>query len=327
MMSNRPFVFQQRFPFFLNLHQVSNALSDRIFVMFRKNNMEKIIEKIYSRPARPGMVGDGFRVFNYFPNNGITQQRVSPFLMMDFNAEYDFGPSDHLRGVDVHPHKGFETVTIAYKGSVAHHDSTGNSGVINPGDVQWMTAGSGILHKEYHEQEFSKKGGPFEMIQLWVNLPAKDKKADPKYQAITASQMGKVQLANNGGTVNVIAGEFNQTKGPASTFTPVNMFDIRLNQGGNLSTELPAKYNTVLLVVSGLVLVNGATAAEHDLVLFKNEGETINITANEDSVLLLLSGEPINEPIAQYGPFVMNTHRELQEAFAEFQAGKFGVLD
>ena len=194
--------------------------------------MKKQIEKIYSRPARPGMVGDGFRVFNYFPNADLTQQRVSPFLLMDFNAEYDFGPSDHLRGVDVHPHKGFETVTIAYKGSVSHHDSTGNSGVINPGDVQWMTAGAGILHKEYHEKEFSKKGGPFEMIQLWVNLPAKSKLTSPKYQAITAAEMGKVVLDDNNGMVNVIAGSFNDHKGPATTFTPVNMFDIRLNGGG-----------------------------------------------------------------------------------------------
>ncbi len=289
--------------------------------------MEKQIEKIYNRPARPGMVGDGFRVFNYFPNGQITQQRVSPFLLMDFNAEYDFGPSDHLRGVDVHPHKGFETVTIAYKGSVAHHDSTGNSGVINPGDVQWMTAGAGILHKEYHEKEFSKKGGPFEMIQLWVNLPAKNKLANPQYQAITADQMGKVILADNSGSVNVIAGSFNGHKGPATTFTPVNMFDIRLNNGGNLATKIPVTHNTVLLVVEGEVTVNGEKAGQHDLVLFKNEGEEISISADKDSVLLLLSGEPINEPIAQYGPFVMNTQRELQEAFQEFQSGKFGVLE
>ncbi len=289
--------------------------------------MEKSIEKIYNRPLRPGMVGDGFRVFNYFPSNGLSQQRVSPFLMMDFNAEYDFGPSDHLRGVDVHPHKGFETVTIAYKGAVAHHDSTGNSGVINPGDVQWMTAGAGILHKEYHEQEFSKKGGPFEMVQLWVNLPAKNKLTPPRYQAITAADMGKVTLDDNAGVVNVIAGSFNRHKGLATTFTPVNMFDIRLNAGKGLATEMPAAHNTVMLVVNGAVTVNGEKAILHDLVLFKNTGEEISITADEDSVLLLLSGEPINEPIAQYGPFVMNTHRELQEAFEEFQSGKFGELE
>jgi redox-sensitive bicupin YhaK (pirin superfamily) len=289
--------------------------------------MKKSIEQIYSRPARPGMVGDGFRVFNYFPGGGISQQRVSPFLMMDFNAEYDFGASDHIRGVDVHPHKGFETVTIAYKGSVAHHDSTGNSGVINPGDVQWMTAGAGVLHKEYHEENFSKRGGPFEMVQLWVNLPAKDKLTPPNYQAITADQMGKVTLPDHAGLVNVIAGAFNGSKGPATTFTPVNMFDIHLNAGGELSTNVPANHNTVILVVEGSIEVNGETAGLHSLVLFKNDGEEISIRATENSVLLLLSGEPINEPIAQYGPFVMNTNRELQEAFEEFQSGKFGTLD
>jgi len=288
--------------------------------------MEKVIEKIYDRPVRPGMVGDGFRVFNYFPNNGLSQQRVSPFLLMDFNAEYDFGPSDHLRGVDVHPHKGFETVTIAYKGSVAHHDSTGNSGVINPGDVQWMTAGSGILHKEYHEQEFSKTGGLFEMVQLWVNLPAKNKLSSPKYQAITEQEMAKVELPEEGGMVNVIAGSFNGHHGPAETFTVVNVFDIRLNAGGKLTTNLPATQNTILLVVNGDISINGENAKLHDLVLFKNEGEEITISAQKESVLLLLSGDPINEPIAQYGPFVMNTRSELQEAFGEFQSGKFGVL-
>jgi redox-sensitive bicupin YhaK (pirin superfamily) len=288
--------------------------------------MKKLIEKIYSRPARPGMVGDGFRVFNYFPNAELTQKRVSPFLMLDFNAEYDFGPSDHIRGVDVHPHKGFETVTIAYKGSVAHHDSTGNSGVINPGDVQWMTAGAGILHKEYHEENFSKKGGPFEMVQLWVNLPAKDKLTAPKYQPITADQMAKITLPDNGGVVNVIAGNLNENKGPATTYTPVNVFDIRLNKGVKLNAGIPVSHNSILLVIEGKVTVNGEQVDEHDFVLFKNEGEDIEITADENSVALLLSGEPINEPIAQYGPFVMNTQHELQVAFQEFQSGKFGVL-
>jgi redox-sensitive bicupin YhaK (pirin superfamily) len=288
--------------------------------------MQKLIEKIYSRPARPGMVGDGFRVFNYFPNAELTQARVSPFLMLDFNAEYDFGPSDHIRGVDVHPHKGFETVTIAYKGSVAHHDSTGNSGVINPGDVQWMTAGAGILHKEYHEEGFSKKGGPFEMVQLWVNLPAKDKLTSPKYQPITAGEMGKVILPDDGGIVNIIAGTLDDNTGPATTFTPVNLFDIRLNKGGKLSAEIPVTHNAILLVIEGKITVNGQSADEHDFVLFKNEGEEISITADENSVALLLSGEPINEPIAQHGPFVMNTQQELKVAFHEFQSGKFGVL-
>jgi redox-sensitive bicupin YhaK (pirin superfamily) len=192
--------------------------------------------------------------------------------LLDFNAEFDFGPSNHLRGVGVHPHKGFETVTIAYKGSVAHNDSTGNSGVIYPGDVQWMTAGSGILHKEYHEQEFSKKGGPFEMVQLWVNLRKKDKSAPARYQAITKEQMGKVELPDNKGLVNVIGGDFNGTKGPAETFSPVNLFDIRLKKDGEVITNLPATYNTALLVINGSAEVNGEKANEHSFILFKNEG-------------------------------------------------------
>jgi redox-sensitive bicupin YhaK (pirin superfamily) len=289
--------------------------------------MKKTIERLVPRPARPGMVGDGFRVYNFIPGANISQRRISPFLMLDFNAEYDFPPSEKQRGVDVHPHKGFETVTIAYKGSVAHHDSTGNSGIINPGDVQWMTAGAGILHKEYHEKEFSKRGGPFEMVQLWVNLPAKDKSAAPHYQALRADEMGKVALAKNGGLVNVIAGQFNGVKGPAATYSPVNLFDIRLNKGGELDITIPTTQNTAMLVINGNVEVNGEKAAEHSFVLFKNEGEEINITANSEAVVLLLSGEPINEPIASYGPFVMNTQEEIYEAIEEFQSGKYGVLN
>ena len=307
--------------------------------------MNKKIERVIPQPAAPGMVGDGFRVYNYIPGHGgggtISQQRISPFLMLDFNAEINFGPSDHVRGVGVHPHKGFETVTIAYKGSVAHNDSAGNSGVINPGDVQWMTAGAGILHKEYHEQEYAKKGGPFEMVQLWVNLPKKDKGTTPHYQAITAAQMGKVELAGDQGHVNVIAGTFTsktagagdlagatiRVAGPTATYTPVNLFDLRLKKGGTVSTSLPGGYNTALLVVNGSADVNGEPAPEHSFVLFANEGEDITITANEDAVILVLSGEPLNEPIASYGPFVMNTQEEIVESIREVQAGKFGVLE
>jgi redox-sensitive bicupin YhaK (pirin superfamily) len=289
--------------------------------------MKKSIEKITPRPAKPGMVGDGFRVFNFIPGANIPQRRISPFLMLDFNAEYDFGPSDKLRGVDVHPHKGFETVTIAYKGSVAHHDSTGNSGIIRPGDVQWMTAGAGILHKEYHEQEFSKTGGPFEMVQLWVNLPKKDKATPAHYQPITADQMGKVTLPGNAGIINVIAGNYEGTKGPAYTYSPLNLFDIKLNKDGIVNLQVPETHNTALLVVNGQVEVNGEKAGEHSLVLFANDGEDISVRAEENAVLLLLSGEPINEPIASYGPFVMNTQEEIYEAMREFQAGKYGVLE
>jgi redox-sensitive bicupin YhaK (pirin superfamily) len=289
--------------------------------------MKRIIERIAPRPENPGMVGDGFRVFNFIPRANISQRRMSPFLMLDFGAEFNFGPSDTVRGVDVHPHKGFETVTIAYKGSVAHHDSTGNSGIINPGDVQWMTAGAGILHKEYHEKEYSKKGGPFEMVQLWVNLPKKDKSTPAHYQPITAAQMGKVALPGNSGHVNVIAGNYNGTTGPAFTYSPVNLFDIKLNAGGETAFTVPAEHNTALLVINGNIEVNGTVANEHSFVLFKNEGEEIHIKANDTAVVLLLSGEPIDEPIASYGPFVMNTQAEIYEAIEEFQSGKFGVLE
>jgi redox-sensitive bicupin YhaK (pirin superfamily) len=289
--------------------------------------MKRSIENIIPRPANPGMVGDGFRVYNFIPRGNISQRRMSPFLMLDFNAEFNFPPAEHQRGVDVHPHKGFETVTIAYKGSVAHHDSTGNSGIINPGDVQWMTAGAGILHKEYHEKEFSKRGGPFEMIQLWVNLPAKFKSTAPHYQPITADTMGKIELAENGGVVNVIAGEYAGVKGPASTYTPVNLFDIRLNKDGSFKGTIPSSHNTALLVVNGSIEVNGQMAAQHSFVLFENDGEEIEIKAKENAVVLLLSGEPINEPIASYGPFVMNTQEEIYDAIEEFQAGKYGVLN
>lgn len=289
--------------------------------------MEKLIEKIVTKPARAGMVGDGFRVFNYIPGAQIPQTRISPFLLLDFNAEYDFGPSDHIRGVDVHPHKGFETVTIAYQGSVAHHDSSGNSGIIHAGDVQWMTAGDGILHKEYHEENFSKKGGPFEMVQLWVNLPKKDKSVAPHYQALTAAEMGKIVLPDHGGEVNVIAGNFNGITGPAQTYTAVNLFDIKLNEGAEVITFIPEGHNTGLLVVNGSVVVNGEIAAEHSFVLFANQGEEIRISANRKSVILLLSGEPINEPIVSYGPFVMNTQAEIDQAMRDFRQGKFGVLE
>ncbi|CAN5582574.1 pirin family protein [soil metagenome] len=289
--------------------------------------MKKSIEKITPRPARPGMVGDGFRVFNFIPGANISQRRISPFLMLDFGAAFDFGPSDKVRGVDVHPHKGFETVTIAYKGSVAHHDSTGNSGIINPGDVQWMTAGAGILHKEYHEEEFSKKGGLFEMVQLWVNLPKKDKSTPAHYQPITAAQMGKVILPDNAGQVNVIAGEFNHVKGPATTYSPVNMLNLELNKGGTVSGSIPATHNAAALVVNGNVEINGEAAPEHSFVLFANDGEDIEVKATSDAIVLILSGEPINEPIASYGPFVMNTEEEIHEAIAEFQSGKYGVLE
>jgi len=288
--------------------------------------MEKKIDRVIPRPASAGMVGDGFRVFNYIPQT-LAQRRISPFLMLDFNAAYDFGPSDHIRGVDVHPHKGFETVTIAYQGSVAHHDSAGNSGVINPGDVQWMTAGNGILHKEYHEENFSKKGGNFEMVQLWVNLPKKDKSVAPHYQPLTKEDIPVVALDNNQGQVRVIAGSFSAQKGAASTYTPVNLLDIQLKAGAELTLSIPEDHNTALLFIHGQGEVAGKNIQEHDFVLFEHEGEDIHIQAKEDSVILLMSGTPIDEPIASYGPFVMNTQEEIIQAINDFNQGKFGHLN
>ena len=286
----------------------------------------KIIEKILPPPA-PHMVGDGFRVHNFFPSGyTISNQRMSPFFMMDYNSKIDFSPRETPRGVGVHPHRGFETVTIAYHGKIAHNDSTGNSGVIGEGDVQWMTAASGILHKEYHEEAFSKKGGPFQMIQLWVNLPAKDKMSTPKYQAITNEELGKYQLPHEGGVVEVIAGEFKGVKGAASTFTPIEMYNARLKKGVSVAFDLPSTFNTGILVVEGEIKVNGEKAGADNFILFKNEGEIISIQADEDSVAFVISGEPINEPIATYGPFLMNTHEELEQALEDFNQGKFGVL-
>jgi redox-sensitive bicupin YhaK (pirin superfamily) len=287
----------------------------------------KIIEKILPPPP-PHMVGDGFRVHNFFPSGyTIGKSRMSPFFMLDYNSKVDFSPRETPRGVGVHPHRGFETVTIAYHGKIAHNDSTGNSGVIGEGDIQWMTAGSGILHKEYHEEAFSKKGGPFQMIQLWVNLPSKHKMSKPKYQPITNDQLGKYQLPLHGGVVEVIAGEFKGVKGAASTFTPIEMYNARLKKGASIAFDLPAKFNTGILVVEGAIKVNGEKAHADNFILFKNEGEIISIQADEHSVVFIISGEPINEPIAAYGPFLMNTHEELEVAVDDFSKGKFGYLE
>ena len=252
---------------------------------------------------------------------------MSPFFLMDYNSKVEFAPRNEPRGVGVHPHRGFETVTIAYHGKVAHHDSAGNSGVIGEGDVQWMTAASGLLHKEYHEKEFSRQGGVFQMVQLWVNLPAKYKMTPPKYQEITRKLMGKYQLSDDKGTIEVIAGEYKSIKGPASTFTPIQVYNARLKKDAKVELNFPANYNTGILVIEGSAVINGEIAAADHFVLFKNDGEGISFEATEDTVLLVLSGEPINEPIAQYGPFLMNTREELEQAIDDVNAGKFGVLE
>jgi redox-sensitive bicupin YhaK (pirin superfamily) len=274
------------------------------------------------------MVGDGFRVHSFFPGGRlIDKKRMSPFFLLDYGSKVDFSAREEPRGVGVHPHRGFETVTIAYHGRIAHHDSAGNSGIIGEGDVQWMTAASGLLHKEYHEENFSKTGGLFQMVQLWVNLPAKYKMTPPKYQEITNGMMGKYELKDNKGSVEVIAGEYKNVKGPASTFTPMNVYNARLKKGAALELNFPADHNTGILVIEGSAVINGKTAATDHFVLFSNDGEQINIEASEDAILLVLSGEPINEPIAQYGPFLMNTWEELEQAIQDVNAGKFGVLE
>lgn len=289
---------------------------------------QKTVEAVIS-PPRPHMVGDGFRVHGFIPHGShlLNMKRMSPFVMLDYNSKYDFEPTDQPRGVGVHPHRGFETVTIAFHGAVAHHDSAGNAGVIREGDVQWMTAASGVLHKEYHEKEYAKNGGPFQMVQLWVNLTAKDKMSAPKYQELTKDMMGRHTLADGSGEVEVIAGEYNGTKGPASTFTPVNMQNLRLKKDGKAQFAFPANFTTALVIIEGSIKVNGETVKQDSFVLFNNDGEQFEIAALEDAVVLVLSGEPIDEPIAAYGPFVMNTDEEIRQAISDLNLGKFGYLE
>lgn len=279
------------------------------------------------KPGTPHFVGDGFRVHNFIPGTS-SMQEMDPFIMLDYNSKYNFGPSEIPRGVGVHPHKGFETVTIAYKGKVEHGDSSGNSGVIDEGDVQWMTAANGILHKEFHEKEWSKTGGEFQMVQLWVNLPAKFKKSSPKYQGIVNKDIPKVQLADGMGEVEVIAGEYNGNKGSAYTFSPIHLYNAKLKSGAKTPFSFPVEYTTSILVIEGKVKINDNQTVNQDhFALFEKVGETFSVEAEEDSIVLVLSGEPIKEPIAAHGPFVMNTREELIEAFEDFNLGKFGYLE
>lgn len=288
----------------------------------------KNIETILA-PGPIHWVGDGFRVHNFIPGNPrLTMRRMDPFILLDYNLKHTFPASEKPRGVGVHPHRGFETVSIAYKGRIAHHDSSGAGGVIGEGEVQWMTAASGVLHKEYHEQEFSRQGGEFHMVQLWVNLPSKDKMSAPKYQAITRETMQKYFLPNDMGSVEVIAGNHRGVAGSAFTFTPIHLLNARMKSGAQEQFEFPAHYNTSLLVIEGKFRVNGSETAKADhFVLFENNGETFTIQAEEDSIALVLSGEPIGEPIAAGGPFVMNSREELAQAYEDFHSGRFGYLE
>ncbi len=287
----------------------------------------KHIERVVA-PAQPHYVGNGFRVHNFIPRQGFSMQRMDPFLVMDYNSKFKFAPSAKPRGVGAHPHKGFETVTIAYRGRIAHHDSIGSSGVIDEGGVQWMTAGAGILHKEYHEEEFSRTGGEFQMVQLWVNLPANAKHSQPKYQNLNDQDVNRFQLPDDGGYVKVIAGQYGDVAGSASTFSPVHLYDMRLNAGGKAVFELPAHYTAALLVIEGSIRVNGETDVPTDhFAVFGRQGESISIEASEQATILVLGGEPLNEPIAAQGPFVMNTREELAQAYEDFNLGRFGYLE
>lgn len=283
--------------------------------------------ELVASPREPHFVGDGFRVHNFIPSGfRMDMERMDPFILLDYNSKYEFPASEKPKGVDVHPHRGFETVTIAYQGSVAHNDSNGGGGVISQGDVQWMTAASGVLHKEFHEKEWSKKGGIFQMVQLWVNLPAQYKMSAPKYQAIKNADIPR--YTSEGVEVEVIAGDYKGVAGIASTFSPVNMLNVKLSKGATADFSFPAHYNTAVLVIEGNVLVNNTDEAPTDhFVLMENDGETFSVTAQEDAIVLVLSGEPLNEPIVAYGPFVMNTREEIAQAFEDVRAGKFGHLD
>lgn len=269
-------------------------------------------------------VGDGFPVRSLF-SYGNRPQAVSPFLLFDYAGPHAFAPNDGApRGVGQHPHRGFETVTIVYDGEVTHADSTGGGGTIGAGDVQWMTAGAGIIHEEFHSRGFSKAGGPFRVVQLWVNLPAKDKMTPATYQAITADSIPEVAFA--GGRARVIAGEFGGTAGPARTFTPVNLWDVRLEAGADVTLDLPAGHNAMVAVLSGHVTMAGKGVGEAEIARFSATGQGIALHADGAAMILVLTGEPIDEPVVGYGPFVMNTEAEIHQAIDDFNAGRFGTV-
>ncbi|HEX3915279.1 MAG TPA: pirin family protein [Steroidobacteraceae bacterium] len=287
--------------------------------------MNKTVLGIYGSP-QAHWVGDGFPVRSLFSYDRLGTQ-ISPFLMLDYAAPAHFPPATRARGVGEHPHRGFETVTIVYQGEVAHRDSAGNSGVIGPGDVQWMTAASGVLHDEFHSPAFMQRGGGLEMAQLWVNLPAAHKMSPPRYQGILSAQIPQVTLPAGAGSVRLIAGRHADRQGPADTFTELNVWDVRLHAGHEITLPLPEKHNAAIAVLRGAVAVNGSREAKDaELVLLATAGSEIRVRASSDSTLLVLSGTPIAEPIAGHGPFVMNTRAEIQTAMEDFQRGKFGRL-
>lgn len=285
----------------------------------------KQITGIYTAPSQH-WVGDGFPVRSMFSYQTHGEQ-LSPFLLLDYAGPHHFLAGTGKRGVGEHPHRGFETVTVVYSGEVEHRDSTGRGGVIGPGDVQWMTAGAGILHEEFHSAEFTRTGGELKMIQLWVNLPAKDKMTQPGYQSITADVIPDVELPNNAGHMRVIAGRYEDIVGPAHTFSPLNVWDLQLNQSQEITLHQPAGWSTALVVLEGEVVVNGeGSAREGQLVVLSQKGEALHLSASSNAKVLLMAGEPLQEPIVGYGPFVMNTKAQIAEAVRDFNSGRFGQI-
>jgi redox-sensitive bicupin YhaK (pirin superfamily) len=286
--------------------------------------MKQIVD-VHSAP-KPHWVGDGFPVRSLFSYHSNAPQ-LSPFLLLDYAGPTRFEPAMQPRGVGQHPHRGFETVTIVYDGEVAHRDSTGSGGTIGPGDVQWMTAAAGILHEEFHSPGFARSGGMLEMVQLWVNLPAKDKMSAPRYQSLLAHDIPAIELPDGAGRLRVIAGEYEGRRGPAHTFTPIDVWDVRLKQGHDVSFSMPADRTLVLVVLRGDVLVNGARGAgEAQYMTFDRAAGDVSIAARSDAMLLVLAGEPIDEPVVAFGPFVMNSEQQIRQAISDFNSGRFGAL-
>jgi quercetin 2,3-dioxygenase len=287
--------------------------------------VKKAVSGVYPSP-QGHWVGDGFPVRSLFSYDNLGRV-LSPFLLLDYAGPAEFAPAAQPRGVGEHPHRGFETVTIVYQGEVAHRDSVGNSGLIGPGDVQWMTAASGILHEEFHSPTFTRTGGALEMAQLWVNLPAVHKMSAPRYQTLLKAQIPQIDLADGAGSVRVIAGSFAGSGGPAHTFSPLNVWDVRMQGGRHASITLPEGHTTAIAVLRGSVTVNGSRrAGDAELLVLDRAGVQVHIEAAADSTLLLLSGAPIAEPIVGYGPFVMNSRQEIEAAVKDFQRGKFGRM-
>jgi quercetin 2,3-dioxygenase len=287
--------------------------------------VNKIVLGVHPSP-KGHWVGDGFPVRSLFTYDGLGQQ-LSPFLLLDYAGPAEFGPAVRPRGVGEHPHRGFETVTIVYEGEVAHRDSVGNSGLIGPGDVQWMTAAAGILHEEFHSPAYTRRGGPFEMVQLWVNLPAKHKMSAPRYQTLLDADIPRIAIAEGEGSVRVIAGEFAGRQGPAATFSPVNVWDVRLKGGHAVTLPVPDGHNAALANLSGELTANASRkVGAAELVVLSAAGNEVTIEAASDATFLLLSGEPLPEPVVGYGPFVMTSRQEIQTAIDDFNRGKFGRI-